>query len=169
MLLVANVKKKMQIPMTVEQKNLFVSEGILTKLKPSDDDLIDIKRGLEILDHISAIDVGQACIVGQGLCLGIETIQGSDELIKFASLKKDDYLNNKAGGKGVFLKSQKINQDTRIDVPTIGINTIQNIANAGFSGIALKANNVQIIDKEVCIELANQLGIFIVSVSNKQS
>ena len=150
-------------------KNLFVSEGILTKLKPNDDDLIDIKRGLEILDHISAIDVGQACIVGQGLCLGIETIQGSDELIKFASLKKDAYLNNKAGGKGVFLKSQKINQDTRIDVPTIGINTIQNIANAGFSGIALKANNVQIIDKEVCIELANQLGIFIVSVSNKQS
>ncbi|MDC1413620.1 LpxI family protein [Amylibacter sp.] len=124
---------------------------------------------MEILDHISAIDVGQACIVGQGLCLGIETIQGSDELIKFASLKKDDYLNNKAGGKGVFLKSQKINQDTRIDVPTIGINTIQNIANAGFSGIALKANNVQIIDKEICIELANQLGIFIVSVSNKQS
>ena len=68
-----------------------------------------------------------------------------------------------------YLKSQKINQDTRIDVPTIGINTIQNIANAGFSGIALKANNVQIIDKEICIELANQLGIFIVSVSNKQS
>lgn len=150
-------------------KNLFVTEGILTKLKPNDHDLTDIKRGFEILDHISAIDVGQACIVGQGLCLGIETIQGSDELIKFASLNKDDYLNKKTGGKGVFLKSQKINQDTRIDIPTIGINTIQNISNAGFSGIALKANNVQIIDKEACIKLANQLGIFIISLPNEKS
>ena len=88
-------------------KNLFVPEGNLTNLKPSNNDLSDIMRGFEILDCISKIDIGQACIVGQGLCLGIETIQGSDELIKFASTNKHKYLYDENGGRGVFIKSPK--------------------------------------------------------------
>ena len=146
-------------------KNLFVSEGVFTKLKPSNNDLSDIMRGFEILDCISKIDIGQACIVGQGLCLGIETIQGSDELIKFAGTNKHKYLFDENGGKGVFVKSPKINQDTRIDVPSIGVETIKNIAAEGFSGLAIKADTVQMIDKDDCIDLANQLGVFISSVS----
>ena len=146
-------------------KNLFVPEGILTKIKPSNNDISDIMRGFEILDCISSIDVGQACIVGQGLCLGIETIQGSDQLIKFAGKDKHKYLFDESGGKGVFVKSPKINQDTRIDVPTIGVETIKTLAAAGFSGIAIKADSVQMINKDDCIDLANQLGVFISSVS----
>ena len=146
-------------------KNLFVSEGVFTKLKPSNNDLSDIMRGFEILYCISKIDIGQACIVGQGLCLGIETIQGSDELIKFAGTNKHKYLFDENGGKGVFVKSPKINQDTRIDVPSIGLETIKNLSDAGFSGLAIKADSVQIIDKDDCIDLANQLGVFISSVS----
>jgi len=146
-------------------KNLFVPEGVLTIIKPTNNDLSDIKRGFEIIHYISNIDIGQACIVGQGLCLGIETIQGSDELIKFAGTNKHKYLYDECGGKGVFVKSPKINQDNRIDVPSIGVETIKNLADAGFSGLAIKADSVQIIDKDDCIDLANQLGVFISSVS----
>lgn len=149
-------------------KDLFVPESVLTDIAPSEDDLSDIKRGFEILDYTSKLDIGQACIVGQGLCLGIETIQGSDALIKFVGQDKDRYVHDKFGGKGVFVKSPKQNQDSRIDVPTIGVDTVKSIAAAGLSGIAIKADSVQIINKNACIDLANQLGVFISSVSTNK-
>ena len=79
---------------------------------------------------------------------------------------KKNYLNNKSDGKGVFIKSPKLNQDNRIDVPTVGVETIRTIAAAGLSGLAIKADCVQMIDKSTCIDVANQLGIFITSVSS---
>jgi len=147
-------------------KNIFLSEGVFTKKIPSENDLIDVMRGFEILNIISKADIGQACVIAQGLCLGIETIQGSDELIKFAGQSKKNYLNNESDGKGVFIKSPKLNQDNRIDVPTVGVETIRTIAEAGLSGLAIKADCVQMINKSACIDTANQLGIFITSVSS---
>ena len=147
-------------------KNIFVSEGVFTKKIPSENDLIDIMRGFEILNIISKADIGQACVIAQGLCLGIETIQGSDALIKFAGQSKKNYLHDESDGKGVFIKSPKLNQDNRIDVPTVGVETIRTIAEAGLSGLAIKADCVQMIDKNACIDTANHLGIFITSVSS---
>ena len=147
-------------------KNIFVPEGVFTKKNPSENDLIDVMRGFEILNIISKADIGQACVIAQGLCLGIETIQGSDALIKFAGQSKKNYLHDESDGKGVFIKSPKLNQDKRIDVPTVGVETIRTIAEAGLSGLAIKADCVQMIDKNACIDTANQLGIFITSVSS---
>ena len=123
-------------------------------------------RGFEILNIISKAYIGQACVIAQGLCLGIETIQGSDALIKFAGQSKKNYLHDESDGKGVFIKSPKLNQDNLIDVPTVGVETIRTIAEAGLSGLAIKADCVQMINKNACIDTANQLGIFITSVSS---
>lgn len=146
---------------------LLARSGNLTTLAPQDDDQADITRGLAILDVISQADIGQACIVAQGLCLGIETIQGSDTLLKFVGATKDKFITNPAGGKGVFIKAPKRGQDRRMDMPTIGLKTLTAVNNAGLAGIAIAADGVQILDLDACVKLANMLGLFISVVEHK--
>ena len=143
---------------------LMVPKGILTRIHPSLGSQLDIERGFSILNIMAEADVGQACIVGQGLCLGIETVQGSDYLISNVGTAKGNYLEDIKGCNGVFIKAPKVGQDTRLDTPTIGPVTIQSVYDAGLSGIAIKENSVQILEKDACVKLANNLELFIVSV-----
>jgi DUF1009 family protein len=140
---------------------LLVDQGVLTKVKPSTDDQADLDRGFTVLSAMAQADVGQACVIGQGLCLGIETIQGSDALLQFVKSTKADYLTDASGASGVFIKAPKTGQDNRMDMPTIGTQTIQSVADAGLAGIAIQANGVQILDRTACVDLADNLGIFI--------
>ncbi len=140
---------------------LLAQSGVLTNIKPSQQDQADISRGFAILHAMSSADVGQACVVGQGLCLGIETIQGSDTLLRFVQETKNDYVDHSAG---VFIKAPKQNQDRRMDMPTIGIETVNSVHTAGLRGIAIAANGVQMLDRDACIQQANELGLFIAAV-----
>lgn len=144
---------------------LFSQSGILTKVKPSDQDKADIERGFAILDAMSVADVGQACVVGQGLCLGVETIQGSDALLQFVKGTKAQFVDK--DDVGVFIKAPKIGQDQRIDMPTIGVSTLTEVANAGLRGIAIAADGVQIVNQDECIKHADALGLFISVVDVK--
>jgi DUF1009 family protein len=146
---------------------LLAQAGAMTARIPKDDEKADIKRALQILNAMSQADVGQACVVAQGLCLGIETIQGSDILLGFVGATKDQFLTIQDGSKGVFVKASKRGQDRRLDMPTIGIDTLTAVNNAGLSGIAVAADGVQILDRDACIKLANELGLFIAVVENE--
>ncbi|MBI1954311.1 MAG: UDP-2,3-diacylglucosamine diphosphatase LpxI, partial [Proteobacteria bacterium] len=109
-------------------KDLYVPEGLLTDQKPTGQDERDIERGIHILKALSAEDVGQAVIVQQGLVLGIEAIEGTQELIKrCASLKRK-------GEGGTLIKISKKGQDKRVDLPTIGFDTITQLYEAGLKG-----------------------------------
>jgi DUF1009 family protein len=140
---------------------LLAQSGVLTNTKPTEQDQADITRGFAILNAMSSADVGQACVVGQGLCLGIETIQGSDALLHFVSETKASFIDDNTG---VFIKAPKQNQDRRMDMPTIGVETLNTVHNAGLLGIAIAANGVQILDRDTCIQHANELGLFIAVV-----
>lgn len=134
---------------------IIVSKGVLGKIKPKKIDLIDIATGKDILEKMSDLDIGQAIIIEEKYVIAVEAIEGTQELInRSKSLKR----KNQAG---VLIKSVKINQDRRIDLPTIGINTVEAIKAAGLNGIAVSAGNAIIIDKEQTIKKANELGVFI--------
>jgi DUF1009 family protein len=140
--------------------DLLAQTGVLSKVKPTEQDQADIVRGFLILDTMSHADVGQACVVGQGLCLGIETIQGSDAMLRFVMDTKVTFVD--AGG--VFVKAPKQGQDQRMDMPTIGVDTITAVHDAGLSGIAVAADGVQILNMDDCVKLADDLGIFLTVV-----
>ncbi len=136
--------------------SLMTKTGALTTLTPSEADWIDIERGLVVLNSLSSSDVGQAVIVQQGLVLGIEAIEGTTALIERCNHLK------RSGGGGVLVKIAKIQQSLEVDVPTIGLDTIKQIKQAGFAGIALGAGNTQIINYDETIKLANEYNIFII-------
>ncbi len=139
--------------------DILIKEGVLTKRKPSKQDLIDIKRGIEAALTLGKLDIGQAVIVQQGLVLGVEGIEGTDELIR----RCKDY--RRKGGGGVLVKLRKPQQDMRIDLPTIGSRSVERAHETGLEGIIVHAGNGLIVDEKETIDLANKYGMYIVGVN----
>lgn len=140
---------------------LVVDEGVLTKATPSDQDRKDAARAVAIVDALGAVDVGQGAVVAQGLCLAVESIQGTDAMLKFVSQTGDQFRLEPDGARGVLYKGIKPQQDARLDVPTIGPRTVEAASKAGLAGVVIEAGQVQILDKNKTIELADGLGLFL--------
>mgnify|MGYP000620811736 CR=1 FL=1 len=138
--------------------NLLAPSGCLTALQPNKQDKADIERGISILKTLSPHDVGQAIIIQQGLVLGIEAIEGTAELIQRCGALR------RPGKGGVLVKIAKSGQDQRIDLPTIGPDTIDQISQAGFKGIAISAGSTQILQSDALIKKADELELFVISL-----
>ncbi|WP_342271027.1 LpxI family protein [Candidatus Tisiphia endosymbiont of Parasteatoda lunata] len=134
---------------------LRTNNDVMTIAVPSRIDNTDIELGIKLLDSIGYLDVGQSVIVDNGYIIGIEAAEGTDNLIERCS-----YLRKNSTG-GVLIKMMKKDQDTRIDIPTIGAKTISNLANYGYKGLAIQKDKVIILEIERTIELANECGLFI--------
>ena len=140
---------------------LLVKGGVLTKHKPDKQALADIERGIEAATMLGRLDIGQSVVVQQGLVLGVEGIEGTDELIK----RCGSYQRKGVGA--VLVKLRKPQQDMRIDLPTIGSKTIENLHNAGMRGVAIHAGNALIVDEKKVIDTADKYAMFIVGIEPK--
>ncbi len=141
--------------------SLIPQAGVLTNVNPTDDDLFDAARAAEIVTGLGRLDVGQGAVVGQGLCLGLESIQGTDTMLEFVKNNREGYAPNPTGGRGVLFKAPKPAQDLRVDLPTIGPDTIRNAHDAGLSGVAIDAGGVMVLRRSETVSLANDLGLFL--------
>lgn len=136
---------------------LTAEEGLLAGPAPSARARTDIARGIDILTALGPVDVGQGCVVATGLCLGIETLQGTDALLRFVG---DTPAHLRKSG-GVLVKRPKPGQDLRVDMPAIGPATAQAAADAGLEGIAIAARQVLLIDRPALIAACDRLGLFL--------
>lgn len=138
--------------------SLLATKGIYGKIGPAPEDGEDIEKGIKMARMLGRADIGQAVVVQQGIVLAVEAIEGTAELIKRAgSLKR-------AGMGGVLVKMAKPGQERRVDLPTIGVQTIYDVATAGFAGIAIEAGSVLLVEAEKMVEVADEKDIFIVGV-----
>ena len=137
---------------------LLVKKGCLTKHKPDKQAEADIRRGVEVALELGRLDVGQAVVVQQGLVLAVEGIEGTDELLR----RSGGYKRKGAGG--VLVKLRKPQQDMRIDLPTIGLQTVKRAKESGLRGIAVHAGNGLIVDEAEVIQLADKEGLFVIGV-----
>ncbi len=139
--------------------SLLAPVGNLGTAQPDENDVIDISIGQTILGLLGHMDIGQAVIVENGYVLGIEAAEGTDSLIsRSASLKREQVR------KGVLVKMKKNNQDKRLDLPVIGLTTIENVYRANLRGIAISAQRSIIINFEEVIRLVNKYNIFIIGI-----
>lgn len=137
---------------------LLAGEGVLTKCTPDETALADIQYGKEVLHALGHLDVGQSIVVQQGVVLGIEAIEGTDRLIERCGLLAQQ------GPAGILVKCKKQRQDRRIDLPTIGINTIEKAHQAKLRGIAVQANQTLIIDKPAVLQALHQYQMFLLGI-----
>jgi DUF1009 family protein len=138
--------------------NLLMPKGILGKIKPKKAALQDIEIGADISKSIGRLDIGQSIIIQNGVVIGVEAVEGTDALIERCKTLQHD----NAGG--ILVKMKKPAQDKRIDLPTIGLTTINNAHKSGLQGIAVEAAGALIINKDAVIKKADELGLFLVGV-----
>ena len=138
--------------------DLTAAQGLKVGIDPSDDDLLDVARACNILTVLSPLDIGQACVVAAGQCLGIETIEGTDALLDLVFRMPK---NLRSGAKGVFVKASKRGQDLRVDMPTIGPRTIDAVVKAGLAGVVIEADRVMMLDRNETMQRVEDAGIFL--------
>jgi DUF1009 family protein len=142
--------------------DLLVEEGTLTAAAPDADARADIARGIEVLAALGAADVGQACVVQQGLVLGVEAIEGTDALLaRCAGLRRE-------GPGGVLVKLVKPGQHRAVDLPTIGPETVRGAAAAGLRGLAIEARTghagTLVVDRARSLADADAAGLFLAAI-----
>ncbi|MBI5164114.1 MAG: UDP-2,3-diacylglucosamine diphosphatase LpxI [Magnetospirillum sp.] len=134
----------------------LATAGPYGRVLPDAQALSDIARGRAVAAGLGALDVGQAVVVQQGLVLGVEAIEGTDRLLaRCGNLRR-------AGPGGVLVKMKKPNQDRRLDLPTIGIATVEAAAAAGLRGIAVETGATLVLGRDAVASAADRLGLFVV-------
>lgn len=126
----------------------------------SDADRADADRAARILQQTGPLDLGQGVVVAQGLCLALETLPGTDAMLDFAALH-GDLRPNPQGAGGVLYKAPKPDQDLRIDLPTLGPDSVIRASRAGLAGIAWQAGGVIVLNRKEMIQHANDTGLFL--------
>ena len=135
---------------------LMPEPGVLTKRKPTDTELADMRFGLDMAKKIGGLDIGQTVIVKNRAIMAVEAIEGTD-----ACIRRGGEL---ACGGAVVAKVAKPNQDLRFDVPTVGLDTIKTMVEAGAKAIALEAGKTLLVEKEKVVALADANDITIVAM-----
>lgn len=133
----------------------------MTRARPGEGDARDAARAARIVAALGAVDVGQAAVVAQGICLGVETIQGTDVLLDFVARTAARHRPDPEGLRGVLFKGPKPIQDRRLDLPAVGPDTVAGAARAGLAGIALAAGGVMLLDRDRTVAEADRAGLFL--------
>jgi len=116
----------------------------------------DIALGRSILDALSPFDIGQAVVVADGVCIAVEAAEGTAAMLA----RVEDLRAGRDGG-GVLVKMPKRGQDTRVDRPAIGPDTVRAAAAAGLVGIAVEAGGVIVLEPGRTERCAAEAGIFV--------
>jgi DUF1009 family protein len=139
--------------------DLLAPAGVLTRAAPTEADRRDAARAAAIVAALGAVDVGQGAVVAGGICLGLESIQGTDAMLDFVA-RTGGPVRPKAA-KGVLFKGPKPGQDRRMDLPAIGPGTVEAAARAGLAGVAVEAGGVMILDLAGTVAAADAAGLFL--------
>ena len=133
---------------------LTLKKGNYSKFKPNREDQLDINKAIKILNSLRQYNFSQGVVVRGNKLVAIEGKSGTKKMLEKSRHKKDKNL-------GVLVKFPKKKQDLRIDLPTIGLDTLIQSKNAGLKGVVIKNNQHVFLDKKKCIQYANKNKMFI--------
>lgn len=140
--------------------SLAAPKGPIGAHAPTEEQWADIRKAAAIVAALGPFDVGQAAVVASGFTLAIEAAEGTDGVLARcaalpASARGGDNRN------GVLLKRPKPGQELRVDLPTIGVDTVRGAHAAGLAGVAVEAGLTLVIDRDAVAQEADRLGLFI--------
>jgi hypothetical protein len=133
---------------------LLAPSGCLTKKKPNKAEREDIDFGWKVAKELGRLDIGQCVVVRRKTVLAVEAIDGTNEtILRGGRIGREE---------AVVVKVSKPNQDLRFDVPAVGPETIEIMAQAKASVLAVEAGKTLIFDREKMVASAEKMGISII-------
>jgi UDP-2,3-diacylglucosamine hydrolase len=145
----------------VVSAELVVASGLLTSTAPDDIARADIAKGAAVAAALGQWDVGQGAVVCEGYVLALEAAEGTDAMLARVASLPVAVRGTASARRGVLVKRSKPVQDRRIDLPAVGLSTLEHAERAGLSGIAIEAGGALLVDRAAVIERANALGMFV--------
>ncbi len=148
---------------------LLAKTGVLTKRAPSEQERKNIEYGRAVGRRLAEYDIGQTVVIAEAACVAVEAMEGTDATIERAGLLMRSLslsVESEPAGEASTLsraltvvKIAKPGQDMRFDVPVIGVKTIETMARAGASCLAVDAGRCLLLDGEAIIRAADAAGI----------
>lgn len=135
--------------------DILAAEGVYGDVEPDGQARRDIQRGIEAARDLGARDLGQGAVVRAGEVIAVEDAEGTDAMLERC----------RPGAGGVLVKVAKPGQESRVDLPTIGVSTVDMARAAGLAGIAVQAGRALVVDRAAVIERADEAGLFVVGVT----
>lgn len=133
---------------------LTLKKGTYSKIKPNKEDNIGIKKAITTLSKLGKYNFSQGVVIRNNKVVAIEGKGGTKKMLMECGSKKQRK-------KGVLVKFPKKKQDLRIDLPTVGLNTLVQCKSAGLRGIVLKSKQNVFLERKKCINFANKNKMFI--------
>jgi len=147
--------------------DIIVRPRVLTTRAPSDRDMRDIVKAIEVVRELGKLDVGQGAVVCEGLVLAVEAAEGTDAMLDRCAQLPPNIRGSAEARRGVLVKIPKPHQEMRVDLPTIGVPTVEKAAEAGLTGIAVRAGATLILNEVEAIARANALGLFVIGIHDE--
>ena len=137
----------------------FETAGVKTRAKPSAADKKNIERAIQVSHTIGREDIGASVVVDKQV-IAVEAAEGTARMLDRVVAMR----TKKRKSSGVFAKMTKPGQDLRIDIPAIGVDTVNAVAAAHLKGIVVNTKTCFVVNKDAVIKQANKLGIFILAL-----
>ncbi len=135
--------------------DILMPAGVIGAVIPDKQSFEWIDVGFQASQNLGIQDIGQSVIVLNNEVVGREDARGTSILIE------------EHGQEGaVLVKSCKPQQDKDLDLPTIGLETIDLCVAKKMRGIAGHAKNSLLIDSEEVKQIADKHGLFIYGVKS---
>jgi len=140
-------------------QDFLTTEGIFTKRAPTKEEWEDIEYGFKIAKIIGSLDIGQCVVVKNKMTVAIEAMEGTDTtILRAGKLRKNT----------VVIKVAKPIQDLRMDLPVVGLKTIETLIKAQAKVLALESGKTFFLQKESAIKLADKNNISIIGYKGEE-
>lgn len=140
---------------------LLAPEGLIGGPHPSQAQMNDLEVAARVAAASGALDIGQACVVCDGLVLAVEAQEGTDEMLRRCAALPETIRGSERARQGVLVKRPKPVQERRIDLPTTGVSTVELAAAAGIAGIGVEAGGALMLNRAAMVASAEQYGMFL--------
>ena len=135
-------------------KSLVAGEGILTRRKPTREELADIEYGRRVAHALAGFDIGQSVAIADRACVAVEAMEGTDAMLQRAA--------SLANGKRLTLvKVSTGRRHMLFDVPVAGPATVETMRATHTTALALDAGRTLLLDREQMLAAADAAGISI--------
>lgn len=144
--------------------HLIARAGPMGAIDASPEYQAAIARASALILALGPFDIGQGVVATADRVVAVEGVRGTDAMLSDLASE-----HSRGAGRGaVLVKRAKPGQEMRIDLPTIGPDTIARASAAGLAGIAVGAGEAVLIERAELVRRADAEGLFVVGDASRE-
>jgi UDP-2,3-diacylglucosamine hydrolase len=138
-------------------KPMLASSGVMTRRKPTKEEMADIQYGRSVANALAGFDIGQSVAIAERACVAVEAMEGTDAMLRRAA----ELVN---GRRLTLVKVARRREHLLFDVPVVGLDTIPVMHQTGTTALAVEAGRTLMLDRDSLLEAADDADIAVIGM-----